>query len=250
MSLLSYTFILLYYLATFTIVAGLAFKIRQYASTPVPLRIPTTPAPTTLRGVILRLFFEVTLFNSLFKANKWIWFFGWIFHAGLLLVLLRHLRYITDPVWGWVAFMQPLGKYASFAMLLGLFGLWARRFLVDRIRYISAPSDHLMLVLIISIGLTGVGMKFFVHTDIVSVKAFVLGIIYFDWQPMPADLLLGIHLFLVAFLMIIFPFSKLLHAPGLFFSPTRNQVDNSREKRHEPTWNKSSSSGHNSSGGK
>jgi len=32
--------------------------------------------------------------------------------------------------------------------------------------------------------------------------------------------------------MIIFPFSKLLHAPGVFFSPGRNQVDNAREKRH------------------
>jgi hypothetical protein len=28
--------------------------------------------------------------------------------------------------------------------------------------------------------------------------------------------------------MVIFPFSKLLHAPGVFFSPTRNQVDSSR----------------------
>jgi nitrate reductase gamma subunit len=36
----------------------------------------------------------------------------------------------------------------------------------------------------------------------------------------------------VALLMLIFPISKLLHAPGLFFSPTRNQADNSREARH------------------
>ena len=35
--------------------------------------------------------------------------------------------------------------------------------------------------------------------------------------------------------MIVFPFSKLLHAPGVFFSPTRNQADNPREKRHLPT---------------
>ena len=39
------------------------------------------------------------------------------------------------------------GVYAGFAMLLGLFALWARRFVVERVRYISAPSDHLMLVL-------------------------------------------------------------------------------------------------------
>jgi nitrate reductase gamma subunit len=236
MSLSSSLFTLLYYLAISVLVIGLIYKIRLYATTPTPLRIPTTPAPTTRSGVILRLFFEVTLFNSLFKSNKWIWLFGWIFHAGLLLVLLRHLRYITDPVWGWVAWVQPFGKYAAFAMLFGLLGLWARRFLVDRVRYISAPSDHLMLLLLICIGLSGVGMQYISHTDIVSVKAFVLGLIYFDWQPMPLDLLLGIHLFLVALLMVIFPFSKLLHAPGLFFSPTRNQIDNSREKRHNPSW--------------
>ena len=35
--------------------------------------------------------------------------------------------------------------------------------------------------------------------------------------------------------MLVFPFSKLLHAPGVFFSPTRNQVDNAREQRHLPT---------------
>ncbi len=232
MSLLTLIFVLLFYTATATLVIGLAYKIRLYATTPAPLRIPTTPAPITRQGVLARLFFEVTLFNSLFKSNKWIWLFGWLFHAALLLVLLRHFRYFTDPVWGWVATIQPYGKYAAFIMIFGLAGLWARRFLVDRVRYISSPSDHLMLALLIAIGLTGLGMKYVSHTDIIAVKAFFLGLMYFDWQPMPSDLFLVIHLSLVVALMIIFPFSKLLHAPGLFFSPTRNQVDNAREKRH------------------
>ncbi len=234
MSLLTIVFTFLFYFATATIVIGLAYHIRLYAITPAPLRIPTTPAPTTAFGVVMRLFFEVTLFNSLFKSNKWIWLFGWVFHAALLLVLLRHLRYFTDPVWSWVALIQPIGTYAAFAMVAGLAGLWARRFLVDRVRYISSPSDHLMLALLIAIGITGLGMKFVVHTDIVAVKAFFLGLMYFDWQPIPNDLLLNLHLLLVALLMIIFPFSKLVHAPGVFFSPTLNQIDNPREKRHLP----------------
>jgi nitrate reductase gamma subunit len=231
-SLLSFIFILLFYIASAVIVVGLVYKIRLYARTPTPLRIPITPAPITRSGVVARLFFEVTLFNSLFKSNKWIWLFGWLFHAALLFVVLRHLRYFTDPVWDWVGLIQPYGKYGAFIMVFGLGGLWARRFLVDRVRYISSPSDHLMLALLIGIGLTGIGIKYIAPTDIVALKAFMLGILYFDWQPMPTDLLLGIHLSLVALLMIIFPFSKLLHAPGLFFSPTRNQVDNPREKRH------------------
>jgi len=40
----------------------------------------------------------------------------------------------------------------------------------------------------------------------------------------------------VALLMVIFPISKLLHAPGIFFSPTRNQADNPREHRHVAAW--------------
>jgi nitrate reductase gamma subunit len=158
---------------------------------------------------------------------------------GMFLVLARHLRYFTEPVWGWVALIQPFGMYASFAMLLGLAGLWARRVLVDRVRYISAPSDHLMLALLVGIAASGMSMTFVDHTDIVAVKAFFLGLTYFDWgnlQRLPADPLLLVHLLLVAALMVVFPFSKLLHAPGVFFSPTRNQVDNPRERRHLAPW--------------
>ena len=226
----------MFYIAALLLVTGLVYKIVDYSRTPVPLKIPTTPAPTTRTGVAYRMAKEVVVFESLFKANKWIWVFGWMFHFGLLLVLLRHLRYFTEPVWFWVDIIQPFGMYASYIMVIGLLGLLARRFLVDRVRYISTPSDYLMLVLIIAIGVTGMLMTFVVHTDIVALKTFFLGLMYFDVQPLPTDLILLTHLALVAFLMLIFPISKLLHAPGLFFSPTRNQVDNPRESRHIAAW--------------
>lgn len=222
----------LFYIASAILFLGLASRIRLYARTPAPLKIPTTPAPVTRSGVVVRMAKEVVLFESLFKANKWTWLFGWVFHAALLLVLMRHLRYFTEPVWFWVRWVQPFGLYAGFAMFAGLAGLWVRRFSVERVRYISAPSDHLMLLLLIAIAATGLMMKYVAHTDILSLKAFILGLMYFDWQPIPADPVLLAHLGLVLLLMIIFPFSKLLHAPGLFFSPGRNQVDNSREQRH------------------
>ncbi len=236
MSVLTIVYALLFYLATIVLVGGLVYRIQRYARTPQPLKIPTTPAPTTRTGVVLRMFREVVFFESLFKGDKWIWLFGWIFHFALLLVLLRHLRYFTEPIWGWVALLQPWGIYAGYAMLLGLAGLWARRFFVDRVRYISSPSDHLMLVLLIAIAASGLLMKYIWHTDIVAAKGFFLGLMYFNWQPLTADLMLLIHLALVAFLMIVFPFSKLLHVPGLFFSPTRYQVDNPREHRHVAPW--------------
>jgi nitrate reductase gamma subunit len=233
---LSTVYAVLFYLATAVFTVGLVYKIRLYARTPAPLKIPTTPAPVTQSGVVVRMAKEVVFFESLFKSNKWTWLFGWIFHVALLLVVLRHLRYFTEPVWFWVKWVQPFGLYAGFAMLAGLVALWVRRIAVERIRYISSPSDHLMLLLLIAIAASGLLMKFVAHTDIVSLKAFVLGLIRFDWQPIPADPVLLTHLGLVLVLMFIFPFSKLLHAPGVFFSPSRNQVDNAREKRHLAPW--------------
>jgi nitrate reductase gamma subunit len=226
----------LFYGATTILVVGLVAKISGYLRTPAPLKIPTTPAPTTTSGVALRLAREVVFFESLWKSNKWTWIFGWLFHAALVLVLVRHLRYFQQPVWTPIVWAQAFGTYAGFAMAAGLAGLWARRFLVDRVRYISTPSDHLHLALLLAIALTGLGMRFVAHTDIVALKAFMLGLMRLDVQPLPADPLLLLHLALVALLMIVFPISKLLHAPGLFFSPTRNQADTARESRHIAAW--------------
>jgi nitrate reductase gamma subunit len=236
MTLLTIFYTVLFYFATGVFAIGLALKIRSYAKTPAPLKIATTPAPVTTGGVGLRMAREVVFFESLFKSSKWTWVFGWTFHFALLLVVLRHLRYFQEPVWLPVVLIQPFGTYAGFALVAALGGLWARRWLVDRVRYISTPSDHLMLALLIAIGLTGMAMRFVAHTDIVAVKVFVLGLMRFDWQPVPADPVLLVHLALVAGLMIVFPISKLLHAPGLFFSPTRNQADNAREVRHVSAW--------------
>ena len=243
MSALSVFYTILFYAATIIFIVGLAYRITEYARTPAPLKIPTTPAPTTQAGVVYRLFTEVALFNSLFKATKWTWLFGWMFHLSLLLAFFRHLRYIISPdsvFWplinNWLVLFA--GKYGGFLMLIGLLGLFGRRIFVDRVRYISAPSDYLMLILIFTIAATGMLMSFVNHTDIVQLKAFTFGLVTFNPQELPDDLLVLTHLALVASLMIIFPVSKLLHAPGIFFSPTRNQVDNPREQRHISEWAK------------
>lgn len=224
----------LFYVATLILVVGVSRKIYIYSRTPAPLKIPITPAPTTSLGVVIRLVREVVLFESLFKSSKWTWLFGWVFHFGLLIALLRHLFYFTDPIWSWVVNLQSFGVYAGYAIVFGLLGLWGRRIFVDRVKYISSPSDHLMLALILAIAGSGLLMKYFFYTDIGAVRFFMLGLLQFQIELLPADPVLLIHLGLVICLMSIFPISKLLHAPGLFFSPTHNQVDNPRERRHMP----------------
>ena len=234
---------ILFYIAGILLVVGLFVKIKQYATTPAPLKIPTTPAPVTKTGVVWRMFTEIVFFNSLWKSNKWIWIFGWLFHFSLLLAFFRHLRYVIPSDWAIYVLIDnwavlTAGKFAGWGMLIGLAGLFGRRIFVDRVRYISSPSDFAMLLLIMAIAATGVLVSF-VFRDayaVMQLKAFVTGLLTFNLQPIPDNTLIVIHLSLVLILMVIFPVSKLLHAPGVFFSPTRNQVDNPREQRHLAPW--------------
>ncbi len=227
---------LLFTVAFSVMVLGLVFKIIQYAMVPAPLKIPVTPAPITKSGVVLRLAKEAIFFAALFRSNKWTWLFGWMFHMSLFVVLANHLRFFIKDVPLPLVLLQNVGEYAAFTMLIGLTGLLIRRFYVARVKYISSPSDYLWLILLMFIAFSGIIMRFVSHTDIVAVKEFSLGLLSFNWQALPLDFSLMLHLLLVAILMILFPFSKLLHIPGLFFAPTRNQVDNPREKRHISSW--------------
>ena len=113
MSALTVIFACAFYAGILVLVGGLGYRIAGYARTPVPLRIPTTPAPLTKGGAAFRVAREVVLFESLFRSNKWTWIFAALFHAGMALALLRHLRYFLEPVWGWVAWMQPFGVYGG-----------------------------------------------------------------------------------------------------------------------------------------
>ena len=240
MSVVTVLYSLLFYVATAIFLVGVVRRVVLYARAPAPLRIATMPAPLTKGGVFLRMFREVIFFESLFKSTKWTWLFGWTFHACLAMVLFRHLRYFQQPVWEVVTFIQPFGKYAAFGMILGLVGLMVRRIYVDRVRYISAPSDYAMIILLLAIALSGATMTFLMHTDIIQLKFFFLGLIHFSVHPLPEDPILLIHLALVAILFIVFPISKLLHVPGVFFSPTRNQVDDARDRRHVASWTQQS----------
>lgn len=222
-------------LASSVFLLGTIYRIVRYWRTPVPFKMPIAPAPLTRSGVVVRMLREVFLFESLFKATRWTWLFGWVFHFSLLVVVITHLKYFTDPVWGWVVWLLPFGHYAALAMMASLAGLLIRRIVVARVRYISAPSDYLMLLLFLAIGGSGLLMSRVFVPDILALRQFALGL-PFQLNPLPGHVLLILHLLLVGLLLLIFPYSKLIHAPGLFFSPARNQVDDARERRHDGGW--------------
>lgn len=217
---------------------GFAWRIWRYWRSPAPLKIPTTPAPTTRLGVIWRMFTEVAFFHSLFRGNKWTWAGGIAFHLAMWLVLIRHLRYFCDPLPAYFAHLNIFGIVAGIVMVGALGFLLVRRYWVARTRVISAPSDYLMVMLLMGIGISGLLMDYVIRPDIVAIKTAMVGWITLQGFETPADPIFLLHFGLVLLLLLIFPFSKLMHAGGIFFSPSRNQVDNPREKKHVNPWSK------------
>jgi nitrate reductase gamma subunit len=236
---LSTVFNLFAYLAALIFILGFLSKVVLYFKTPSPLKIPTTPAPVSSFGVVLRMIPEVFFFRSLLKggtAEKILWLGGWTFHVCFLFIVLRHLRFFTYPVPGWVMSFQEIGIWAGLLFPLALLLLIARRFLNDRLMVISLFQDYFILILIIGIGLTGLLLKYFIRTNLVDVKAFILGLFTLSPVALPNSTLFLIHFCLVLLLLIYFPFSKLMHAWGVLMSPTSVQTDTPREFRHVAPW--------------
>ena len=83
-----------------------------------------------------------------------------------------------------------------------------------------------MLILLIVIGASGMLMTFTIYyPDMGLVYSFAEGLVTLNWSELPSELIFLAHIFLAFTLIAIFPISKLLHSPGVFFSPTLNQVD-------------------------
>ena len=239
MSLISIILIIFFYISALVFISGLSYKLIQYWKTPAPLKIPIAPSSLDTKGVFLRYLREIFLFASLFKANKWTWLFGWSFHLALVLLFFRHLVYFWPGDVPLILYKTEPLKYAAYPLIFGLLGLLGRRVFIDRLRYISAPSDYLMLLVFIFIASTGMIMTFAnYHPNLLMVKNFASGLITFQWSELPGEIIFLLHIFPVFCLIAVFPISKLLHAPGTFFSPTYNQVHNARKKRHISDWTK------------
>jgi nitrate reductase gamma subunit len=183
-----------------------------------------------------------------YGGNRWLWLGGLAFHWSLLIILIRHLRFFTEPVFPpvlWISTIDGVLQLAlpalfitDFIILTAVSYLFVRRLVSGRVRYISLASDYLALFLILAVAISGVLMRSFFKVDVVAVKELAISVITFR-PAVPAGIALPfyIHLLLVCTLIAYFPFSKMMHAAGILLSPTRNAKNDSRMVRHINPWN-------------
>ncbi len=219
--------------------------------------------PATTGGVIGRMALEVLAFRSLFRntrvelrdgpkvsygSNKWLWVAALAFHYAFLVVFIRHFRLFMEPVPGFVGLLESVDGFmevglprlmmSGVVLLLAALYLFLRRVAVPQLRYISLAADYFPLFLIIALAGSGILMRYFIRVDITSVKELVTGLVSFR-PTIPAGIgaIFFVHLFLLSVLIAYFPFSKLMHAGGVFLSPTRNMPNDNRANRHINPWN-------------
>ena len=265
------------YAAVSVFLLGIIYRVIKWAKSPVPFRIPTVTgqqkslswiksskleSPHNALGVIGRMALEVLLFRSLFRntktelkngptlvygSSKYLWLGALAFHWSFLIIFLRHIRFFAEPIPSFIPFIQNLDGFfqiglpvlyiSNVLILIALTFLLFRRLIDPKLRYISLTTDYFPLLLIISIAVTGILMRYFDKVDLLNVKELAMGLVSFQpVVPVGIGILFYIHLFLVCVLISYFPFSKLLHMAGIFLSPTRNLANNNRMKRHINPW--------------
>ena len=265
------------YAAFLTLVVGVAWRVSQWAATPVPYRIPTTcgqqrslpwivTAPidnpdtglmAALRVAIEALFFRSLLRNSRahvsgnrleFSEARLLWLAALALHWSLLVIVLRHLRFALQPVPAFVPLLDtvdgilqigaPALLVTDILVVAALLFLLGRRLVNPLLRYLSLFTDYFALLLLLGIALSGIALRYGARVDLISVKTLVLGLASLHpVVPAAPSPVFLIHLLLVSTLAIYLPFSKLVHFGGVFLSPTRNLANNSRRVRHINPWN-------------
>ena len=228
--------------------------------------------PTTRFGVFFRMVFEILTFRSLFRNTRmrlteedrfsynlevFLWVGALAFHYAFLVTLLRHMRFFFEPVpwiiqlienvdgffrfeisYNAIQFGVPGVYLSGFILFFAVAYLFLRRLFISKVKYISLASDFFPLFLIMGIAFTGILMRYFTKVDIPGVKELAMGLVTFHPSiPETISPLFYVHLFFVCVLLAYFPYSKLMHMGGVFLSPTRNMMTNTREVRHVNPWN-------------
>jgi nitrate reductase gamma subunit len=227
--------------------------------------------PASKAEVVGRMALEILTFRSLFRNTRmkmkegklayqmeiFLWLGALAFHYAFLTVLVRHLRLFTEPVPFLVQLVETVDSFfrieilypqfqfglpeiylSGIVLLAAVLYLLSRRFFVRSARYISLASDFFPLILIFGIAFTGVMMRYVTKVDITAAKQLTMGLVTFRPSiPEGIGAIFYIHLFFVSVLLAYFPFSKLMHLGGVFLSPTRNTLGNTRAYRHVNPWN-------------
>ncbi|MDO8880887.1 MAG: respiratory nitrate reductase subunit gamma [Coriobacteriia bacterium] len=218
------------YVAGVVFVAGMGWRIYQWATTPKsPVRLGMFPKPKTRGGRIMKMLKDTLIAPHSARIEPRMWLFAMMFHVAALAAFVGHLRLIQEyPVLpsllgaeGMNAFAGWAGGIAGTLMMVAVL-YWIARRTFGPFKQLSVPEDYLLLVLLLGVIIMGNHMRFIGHVHATDYREWFQSLLAF--KPVIPDSIrfsnvgwsLGTHMLFVNALLIYFPFSKLVHTIGSF----------------------------------
>ena len=221
------------YVAVLVFVVGMIYRIYTWRKLAAPA-MTLFPAPPSGGANTLNTIQEAVLFKSLFQGDRVLWVFAWVFHAALALIVVGHFRVFTGAIdamlekmlgmteAGIKAMSGNLGGAVGIVILVTVVLLLIRRMTLQRVREVTGVADYLALALIGIIIITGNMMRFGTeHFDLTLTREFFAGLATFSATNVGEVLgnnLFVAHMGLGFVLIMLIPFSKILHFGGIFFT--------------------------------
>jgi len=171
------------YIAYIAFVGKIVMRLLTLRNTSPPFDGGTVSEITPM--TVLKAMGDIFFFSRLFRVNPRLWFGEFFFHFTFSLVLLRHLKYVMDPVPVWVSALQTPGLCAGYLLPLSLLFIVITKLGIERKEYVSSYNFSLLGLLFL-ISATGLLIKTVIRLDLVSIKHFMLSV--FRFAPgVPSD---------------------------------------------------------------
>lgn len=222
------------YITVILFTLGVMYRLGRWVGARIVHNITLSPWLNNNTEVAIRIGSEAFLFRNLFRFDKALWAGAILMHIALLSIIVGHVvgfsllgqQFALIPGLGITpelskAMSNILGTVFGILLFVALLYLLYRRVSIRPVRETTRLSDNLWLVYLIA--LVGVGniMRLFpaVNVGYVPVRDYMLALATF--QPVMGMSLLDngfflVHYLLVQVMLIILPFSKLMHLFGMF----------------------------------
>jgi nitrate reductase gamma subunit len=131
-----------------------------------------------------------------FKRSKFIILFGYVFHLGWFITLFLFVPHIVlfREAFGfeWRGLPAPIINVLTIMSLLAMIILLVNRFTHPVLKFLSTFEDYLVWL--------------------ITFLPLLTGYMAFHHMMLPYPLMLALHILSVEILLIVFPFTKLMHA--------------------------------------
>ncbi|MGC7846587.1 respiratory nitrate reductase subunit gamma [Desulforudis sp. 1088] len=220
------------YITVAIFLGGITWRIWRWMIPRIVHNITLSPFPSNWVEAVMHPVVQLLTMWNVLKFDRGLWIGAFLLHFSLINILGGHVTgfyWVGEHFHVWAPNLVTLHQSELASDFLGtVFGwllfaailiLLYRRFAVEKVKLVSATSDYLHLFLLLTIVSIGNWMRnvpdFSVPYQVA--RDVLAGLFTFNPVPLPDNPFFLYHFLFVQILMIIFPFSKLMHTFGMFW---------------------------------